>query len=187
MRELIQAVDEFMHITARDVLEGLDMDQPRKAVQPPFATLFSRVLSPPVGKPETMPIPEETHQHNAVLRLQGRACPFPQLGPTQFSICLPRVPTVLTFPSARAATQPPTLPRGLMAIASHLNTSEPPELEPEPSADVAVIGANTPRVSQLNASQVVRDELTGSVYLDTITTSISRVVISGPDVRCPSH
>ena len=49
MRELIQAVDEFMHITARDVLEGLDMDQPRKAVQPPFATLFSWVLSLPGG------------------------------------------------------------------------------------------------------------------------------------------
>ena len=47
-------------------------------------------------------------------------------------------------------------PQGLMAIASHLNTSEPPELEPEPSADVAVIGANTPRVSQVNASRVVR-------------------------------
>ena len=43
VRELIQAVDEFVHITARDVLEGLDMDQPMKAVQPPFATLFGRV------------------------------------------------------------------------------------------------------------------------------------------------
>ena len=32
VRELIQAVDEFMHITARDILEGLDMDQPTKAV-----------------------------------------------------------------------------------------------------------------------------------------------------------
>ena len=41
---LIQAVDEFMHITARDVLEGLDMDQPRKAVQLPFATLFGWVF-----------------------------------------------------------------------------------------------------------------------------------------------
>ena len=30
----------FMHITARDLSEGMDMDQPMKAVQPPFATLF---------------------------------------------------------------------------------------------------------------------------------------------------
>ena len=186
VRELIQAVDEFMHITARDVLEGLDMDQPTKAVQPPFATLFGRVLSLPVSKPETMPIPEETRQHNAVLRLQGRAHPLPWLGPTQFPICLLRAPTVPTFPSARAATQPPMLPQGLMAIASRLNMSEPPELELEPSADVVVIGANTPRVSQMNASQVVRDESTGSVYLDTITTSIGRVVISGPNADVPT-
>ena len=139
-----------------------------------------------MGKPETMPIPEETRQHDVVLRSQGRAHPFPQLGLTQFSICLPRAPTILTFPSARAATQPPMLPQGLMAIVSHLNTSEPPELEPEPSADVAVIGANTPRVSQVNASRVVRDESTGSVYLNTITASIGRVVISGPNADVPA-
>ena len=118
--------------------------------------------------------------------MQGRAHPLPQLGLTQFPICLPRAPTVPTFPSARAATQPPMPPRGLMAIASHLNTSEPPELELEPSADVAVIGANTPRVSQVNASRVVRDESTGSVYLDTITASIGRVVISGPNADVPA-
>ena len=45
MRELIQAVNEFMHITARDVLQGLDMDWPTRAVQPPFATLFGWVFS----------------------------------------------------------------------------------------------------------------------------------------------
>ena len=73
-----------------------------------------------------------------------------------------------------------------MAIASHLNTSEPPELEPEPSADVTVTRANTPRVSPVNASQVVRDESTESVYLNTITASISRVVISGPNADVPA-
>ena len=186
VRKLIQAVDEFMHITARDILEGLDMDQPMKAVQPPFATLFGWVLSLPASKPEKMPIPEETWQHDMVLRLPGRACPFPWLGPTQFPIRLPRAPTVPTFPSARAATQPPMPPQGLMAMASHLNMLEPPELELEPSVDVAVIGVNTPRVSHMNASRVVRDESTGSVYLNTITASIGRVVISGPDAGVPA-
>ena len=73
-----------------------------------------------------------------------------------------------------------------MAIASRLNTSEPPELEPEPSTDVAVIGVNTPQVSQVNASWVVRDDLTGSLYLDTITASIGRMVISGPNADVPA-
>ena len=51
---------------------------------------------------------------------------------------------------------------------------------------MAVIGVNTPRVSQVNASRVVRDESTGSVYLDTITASIGRVVISGPNANVPA-
>ena len=53
------------------------MDQPMKAVQPPFATLFGWVLSLPVSKPETMLIPEETRQQDAVLGSQGRAIPSP--------------------------------------------------------------------------------------------------------------
>ena len=61
MRELIQAVNEFVHITGRNILEGLDMDQPTKAVQPPFATIFGQVLSLPASKPEPTPIPEEGH------------------------------------------------------------------------------------------------------------------------------
>ena len=77
VRELLQAVDEFMHITARDILEGLDMYQPTKTDQPPFATLFRRVLSPPANRPETMLVSEENPQQDVVLRPWGRACPFP--------------------------------------------------------------------------------------------------------------
>ena len=71
-------------------------------------------------------------------------------------------------------------------MAAHLNMPKPPQLEPEPSTDVVVIGANAPRVSHVNASRVVRDESTGSVYLDTITASIGRMVIGGPDADVPA-
>ena len=50
VRELQLAVGGFMHITARDILEGLDMNQPKKAAPLPFVSLFSRVLSPLVDK-----------------------------------------------------------------------------------------------------------------------------------------
>ena len=66
-----------MHITVRDILEGLDMNQPKKAALPPFNSLFSQVLSPPVDKQEAMPVPEETRWANVVMRPQGRARPFP--------------------------------------------------------------------------------------------------------------
>ena len=77
MRELRLVVSEFVHITVRDILEGLDMNQPKKAAPPPFNSLFSRVLSPLVDKQEAMPVLEETHQANVVMRPQGRAQPFP--------------------------------------------------------------------------------------------------------------
>ena len=71
-------------------------------------------------------------------------------------------------------------------MAAHLNMPKPTHLDPEPPTDVAVIGANAPRVSHMNAGQIVRDESTGSIYLDTITASIGRMVISGPDTDVPA-
>ena len=105
MRELLLAVGEFMHITARDILEGLDMNQPKNAAPPPFVPLFSQVLSPPVDKQEATPVPEETCQANVVMRPCGRAQPFPQIGPTRSPIHMPRAPI-----------QPVSLPAGAVVL-----------------------------------------------------------------------
>ena len=115
MRELLLAVGEFMHITARDVLEGIDMNQPKNAAPLPFVPLFSQVLSPLVDKQEAMPVPEETHGANVVMRPCGRAQPFPQIGPTQSPICMPRAPIWLVSPPAGAMVliQSPALPKVL--------------------------------------------------------------------------
>ena len=39
----------------------------------------------------------------------------------------------------------------------------------------------TPRISTMSTSHIVRDEATGIKYMDTVTTSIGRVALSGPD------
>ena len=39
----------------------------------------------------------------------------------------------------------------------------------------------TPGISSMSASHIMRDEVTGVTYMDTITTSIGRVALSGPD------
>ena len=41
----------------------------------------------------------------------------------------------------------------------------------------------TPGISSVSSSCVVKDELTGITYMDTITTSIARVTISGPGLE----
>ena len=39
----------------------------------------------------------------------------------------------------------------------------------------------TPGISSLISSHIVKDEITGIRYMDTVTTSIGRVTLSGPD------
>ena len=44
----------------------------------------------------------------------------------------------------------------------------------------------TPGISSVSTSCIVRDEVTGVTYVDTITTSIGRVVLSGLDLEASS-
>ena len=53
--------------------------------------------------------------------------------------------------------------------------------------DVMSIGLiEAPGISSMSLTRVVQDDTTRSVYLDTITTSIGRVVLSVPDLDAPS-
>ena len=85
-------------------------------------------------------------------------------------------------PSAEAVALmwSPAPPRGLMAMVTHLNTPESPQPDPNHLTDMMVIGTTAPKVSHVHASQVVWDDSTGSIYLDTITASIERMMIGGP-------
>ena len=44
----------------------------------------------------------------------------------------------------------------------------------------------TPGISTMSVSCIMRDEATGITYMDTITTSIGRVALSGPDLEASS-
>ena len=160
------------------------MNQPKKAASPPFNSLFSRVLSPLVDKQEAMPVPGETCWANVVMRPHGRAWPFPRIGLIRSPICMPRAPMwPVSLPAKTVALmQSPALPRGLMAMVACLNTPESPQPDLNHLMDMMVIGAMAPKVSHMHASRVVQDDSTGSVYLNTITASIKRMTIGGPDV-----
>ena len=41
----------------------------------------------------------------------------------------------------------------------------------------------TPGISSVSSSHIVKDEITGVTYMDTVTTSIGRVALSGPDLE----
>ena len=44
----------------------------------------------------------------------------------------------------------------------------------------------SPGISSMSASHIVKNEVTGVTYLDTITTSIGRVALSSPDPEASS-
>ena len=59
-----------------------------------------------------------------------------------------------------------------------------PKVSPNPLA-MGVVTA--PRMVTLNTSHIMRDEATGITYMDTVTTSIGRVALSGPEQETPSQ
>ena len=59
---------------------------------------------------------------------------------------------------------------------------EPTQTSQGMSMDVRSIRmVATTGISSVSASRVIQDDTTGLIYMDTITTSIRQVVLSGPD------
>ena len=60
------------------------------------------------------------------------------------------------------------------------------ELVEAPMGTMPIGLVATPGISSMSASCIVRDEVTGVTYLDTITTSIGRVALSSPYLEASS-
>ena len=61
------------------------------------------------------------------------------------------------------------------------------EVDLEASMGTMPIGlVVTPGISTMSISHLVRDEATGITHMDTVTTSVGRVALSGPDLEASS-
>ena len=82
---------------------------------------------------------------------------------------------------------PPTLLHGFSGVTACLWTPELVEVDLEAPMGTMLIGlVATPGISTLSANHIMRDEATGVTYMDTVTTSIERVALSGPDLEASS-
>ena len=80
--------------------------------------------------------------------------------------------------------QLPTLPHGFSGVMACLHTPELVEVDLEAPVGIMPIRLlATPGISSVSSSHIVKDELTGITYMDTVTTSIGRVTISGPGLE----
>ena len=69
-----------------------------------------------------------------------------------------------------------------MEVAACLKTPELVEIEQEPPVGALSIGlVTTPGLSSMSSSHVITDATTGLTYLDTVTTSVGRIILHKPD------
>ena len=77
-----------------------------------------------------------------------------------------------------------TPPHGFSGVTACLHAPELVDVDLEAPVGVMPIGLLvTPGISSVSSSHIVKDELTGVTYMDTATTSIGRVTISGPGLE----
>ena len=122
----------------------------------------------------------------------------PKIGSSQLSQMIPIKPPVSppktpTPPKpslqvqALALMQPPTLPHGFSGVTACLQMPELVEVDLEAPMGTMPIGlVATPGISTISTIHIIRDEATGLTYMDTITTSIGRVPLSGPNLEASS-
>ena len=73
-------------------------------------------------------------------------------------------------------------PRGFARVVACLRTLELVEVDQETPVGAMSIGmVLNPSLSSVSSSQVVKDDTTGFVYLDTMMTSIGRMVLGGSE------
>ena len=131
----------------------------------------------------------ETPQPTQTSRLRERSCQLSQMTPMRSLICLPKAPSQPEpSPPARtlALVRPPTPPQGFVGVTACLKTLELMEIDQEVPMGTLSIGlVMTLGISSISSSHIVKDDTTGLTYVDTVTTSVRRIILSGPDPTTP--
>ena len=123
----------------------------------------------------------ETPQPTQTSRLRGRSCLYSWMKPVKSPIHLPEVPSPSEpSPSAKvvALVKPSTLPCSFEGVMACLKM-------PEVSVG-ALFMVLTPGMSSVSSSRVIKDDITGETYVDTVTTSFGRIVLSDPNPNASS-
>ena len=69
-----------------------------------------------------------------------------------------------------------------------LRRDEPLEEAYEAFPNPVVVGVmSAPGVATMSMSHIVKDKVTGVIYMDTVTTSVGRVALSDPEQETPAQ
>ena len=159
-------------------------------LQPKERTLkffgWDQMLDPshPVITTGEIPWPTQTS------RLRGRSHLLSWTTPVRSPIHLPKVPSLPEpSPPARALVlvRPPTPPQCFTGVTACLKMPELVEVDQEAPMGTLSIGlVLTPGISSVSSSHVIKDDTTGLTDVDTVTTSVRRIILSGLDQNATS-
>ena len=162
---------------AIDVPEAQPIPSPMPVKKIPKYAGWEKILHPsqPVLAAGEIPKPA------TMLKLKGRIRQLTWTIPIILPLCLPRAPSPLaSSPPGRALAlkQLPMLPWGFTGVMACLKTPEVVEVgQKMPMGSMSIGLVLTPSISSVSSSHVVQDDTMGLVYMDTVTTSIGRVVL----------
>ena len=75
---------------------------------------------------------------------------------------------------------------GFLGVMACLRRDESLEGAHEVSPNLVAVGVmSAPGVATMSTSHIVKDEVTWVTYMDTVTTLVGRVVLSGPEQETP--
>ena len=163
-------------ITITEILDIADVPEASPALKtiskyPGWETVLhsSRLVCTAGETPPPTPVPRPRRRTQVPSHTTPVACPScPSKAP------LP--PTSSPPPWALALTKPSTPPRGFTGVTSCLRAPEFEETGQEVFENTTSIGlVATPGISSICATRVVKDDETGLVYMDTVSTLVGKL------------
>ena len=84
--------------------------------------------------------------------------------------------------------QQATLTPSFLGVMACLRRDQSPEGVHKVSPNTLVIGVlSAPGVATMSTSCIMKDEVIGITYMDTVMTLVGRVALSGPEQETPAH
>ena len=204
--ELREEVRWYLSFTNEEVFKGVPLpeEEEEESLQTPGPTDLPK--APPVPEPvlekwapkfvgwekvlhtsqpvvATRDIPQPTKTP----RPKVEAKQIPQMISMRLLVSPPKTPTQpQPSPSmhALALTRLPTPPQGFAGVTGCLHVPEMVEVDLEPPVGILPMElVAAPGIASMSSRCIIKDELMGVTYMDTVTTSIGRVAISSPGLE----
>ena len=168
---------------AADIPEAHCVPEPAPEERAPKFLGWEKVLHPSQPVVATGEIPQLARTSRLKVGSNQLSQMIP-IKPPASPLGVPTPPQPLSPTQALALLQLPTPLHGFSGVMACLYMPELIEVDLEvPIGTMPIRLVVTSGIPSISFSHIVKDKITGMTYMDTVTTSIGRVAISGPDLE----